>query len=149
MPYVQGTDFISDTVECRRQARNVVTADFSDDQIKSWQYKHYSTIRTLTDKDDWDSGDREFGSLQGVEIGLTVASIIKHYGDAETTPIWQAMKLDAMNDLAILVKNMDTEVASEEIEFQINKTDPKGWGLNSSVLAPDRLGRSTTDTESF
>ena len=49
--YTAGVDFISSTDECRRLARRIVNADFSDDQIKSWQYKYYSYIRTLTDKD--------------------------------------------------------------------------------------------------
>ena len=150
MSYVQGTDFIADTEECRRLARNVVTADFDDAQIESYQYKHYSTIRTLTDKDDWDSGDREFGSLQLIEIELTAASIIKHFGDVETIPIWQNMKLSAMDDLREIIKNMDTETPSEAIDFLIDRTEFKGWGLNSSQSPPDRLGSgSASNTEGF
>ena len=140
---------ISDTTECRRLARNVVTADFSDPQIQSFQDKEFSYIATMTDKDDWDSGDREYGALQLIETRLVAADIIQHYGDVETIPIWQSMRESALMGLDVIIKNMDTEVATEEIEFQINKTDPKGWGLNSSVLPPDRLGQTSTDTETF
>ena len=140
---------ISDTTECRRLARNVVTADFNDAQIQSFQDKEFSYIATMTDKDDWDSGDREYGALQLIETRLVAADIIQHYGDVETIPIWQSMRESALMGLDVIIKNMDTEVATEEIEFQINKTDPKGWGLNTSVLPPDRLGSTSTDTETF
>ena len=150
MSYLQGTDFNSNSVECRRLGRNVVTADFDDDEVKSYQYKHYSTIRSLTDKDDWDSADREYGALQLIETELTAASIIQHYGDVETIPIWQAMMASAMEKLAGkdgIVDNMDTETA--ESEFMIDRTEFKGWGLNSSALPPDRLRGTTDDTEGF
>jgi hypothetical protein len=88
-------DYISITSECKRLARNVVTADFSDAQIIEYQKKEYSYIRTITDKDDWDSGDREFGAIQLVETRLVASDIIQHYGDVETIPIWQAMRADA------------------------------------------------------
>ena len=143
---------ISDTTECRRLARNVVTADFNDTQIESFQDKEYSYIATLTDKDDWDSGDREYGALQLVETRLVAADIIQHYGDPENPGTMQAIAM--MRDAATmlldkLISNMDTEVDSAEIEFQIAVTEPKGWGLNSGVSAPNRLGSSSTNTEGF
>ena len=141
---------ISDTIECRRLARNVVTADFSDVQIQSFQDKEYSFIATMTDKDDWDSLDREYGALQLIETRLVAADIIAHYGDVETIPIWQAMRNDAMMLLTGpggVVENMDTETA--ESEFLIDSTDFKGWGKNSAVEWPDRSQSSAVDTESF
>jgi len=141
---------ISDTTECRRLARNVVNADFNDTQIESFQDKEYSFIATMTDKDDWDSGDREYGALQLIETRLVAADIIAHYGDTDTIPIWQAMRADAMMMLTGsggVIENMDTETA--ETEFMIDRTDFKGWGLNSAVSPPDRLNRTATDTESF
>jgi len=141
---------ISDTTECRRLARNVVTADFNDTQIQSFQDKEYSLIATLTDKDDWDSGDREYGALQLIETRLVAADIIQHYGDVETIPIWQAMKQDAMDMLTGeggIIENMDTETA--ETDFLIERTDFKGWGKDTSNEPPNRLGPSATDTESF
>jgi hypothetical protein len=143
---------ISDTTECRRLARNVVTADFSDPQIISFQDKEYSLIATMTDKDDWDSLDREYGALQLVEMRLVAADIIQHYGDPENPGTMQAISMmrdSAMMELDKIIDNMDTEVASEEIEFQIAKTDAKGWGLNTGVLPPDRLSKTSTDIENF
>jgi len=141
---------ISDTTECRRLARNVVTADFSDAQIISYQDKEYSFIRTMTDKDDWDSADREFGSLQLVETRLVAADLIAHYGDVETIPIWQAMRADALNLLngaGGIVDNMDTDTG--ETEFLIDRTEFKGWGKNAANEPPDRLLGGATDTEGF
>jgi len=141
---------ISDTTECRRLARNVVTADFNDTQIQSFQDKEYSLIATLTDKDDWDSDDREYGALQLIETRLVAADIIQHYGDVETIPIWQAMKQDAMDMLmgeGGIIENMDTETA--ETDFLIERTEFKGWIKNTANEPPNRLGGSATDTESF
>ena len=140
---------ISDTDECIRLARNVVNADFNTTQIQSWQDKVYSYIATVTDKDDWDSSDREFGALQAIETELVAAWIIKHYGDVETIPIWREMKQSAIDDLTGkngITEHMDTETT--ETEFMIDRTDFKGWGLNSSVSPPDRLG-GADDTEGF
>ena len=77
MTYIQGTDFISDTAEVRRLARNVVTGDFSDAQIQNYQYYEYSFIRTITNKDDWDSADREYGALKEIETEAAAAEIIR------------------------------------------------------------------------
>jgi hypothetical protein len=144
--------FISDTEECRRLARNVVTADFSDEQIESYQTKEYSYIATMTDKDDWDSDDREFGALQLIETRLVAADIIQHYGDVETISIWQALREAAISELTNpttgIIDNMDTEVA-ESADIEIDRTDFKGWGKNSSVAPPNRLGNTFTDTEGF
>jgi len=141
---------ISDTTECRRLARNVVTADFSDAQIISYQDKEYSFIATMTDKDDWDSADREYGALQLVETRLVAADLIAHYGDVETIPIWQAMRADALNLLngsGGIVDNLDTETG--ETEFLIARTEFKGWGKNTANAPPDKLQGGTTDTEGF
>jgi len=141
---------LSDTTECRRLARNVVTADFNDTQIQSFQDKEYSFIATMTDKDDWAITDREYGALQLIETRLVAADIIAHYGDTETIPIWQAMRNDAMMLLigkGGIVENMDTDTS--ETEFLIERTEYKGWGLDSANAPPNRLGSTSTDTESF
>jgi len=141
---------ISDTTECRRLARNVVTADFNDTQIQSFQDKEYSLIATLTDKDDWDSDDREYGALQLIETRLVAADIIQHYGDVETIPIWQAMKQDAMDMLVGeggIIENMDTDTA--ETDFLIERTDFKGWIKNTANEPPNRLNGMVDDTEGF
>ena len=141
---------ISDTTECRRLARNVVTADFNDTQVQSFQDKEYSFIATMTDKDDWAATDREYGALQLVETRLVAADIIQHYGDVETIPIWTAMRNDALMLLTGtggITENMDTETS--ETEFLIDRTEFKGWGKNTANEPPDRLGGSATDTEGF
>ena len=141
---------ISDTTECRRLARNVVTADFSDVQVQSFQDKEYSFIATMTDKDDWAATDREYGALQLVETRLVAADIIQHYGDTETIPIWTAMRNDALMLLTGaggITENMDTDTA--ETEFLIDRTEFKGWGKNTANEPPDRLQSSATDTEGF
>jgi len=143
-------DFISDTTECRRLARNVVTADFSDLQVQSFQKKEYSFIATMTDKDDWAPTDREYGALQLVETRLVAADIIQHYGDTETIPIWTAMRNDALMLLTGtggITENMDTDTA--ETEFLIDRTEFKGWGKNTANEPPDRLLGGATDTEGF
>ena len=150
MPYVAGVDFISDTTECRRLARRIVNADFSDDQIEAWQYKYYSYIRTMTDKDDWDSGDREYGSLQIIETELVAAEIIKHFGGPEMISTWMEMKESAQNDLKDIVDNMDTEADTSETEVDIGRTDFKGWGLNANADVPNRMAwSSSVDVENL
>ena len=127
-----------------------MTADFSNTQITSYQDKEYSYIATMTDKDDWDSADREFGALQLIETRLVAADIIQHYGDVETIQIWQTMRESAYMELEKLIDNMDTEVPAAETDVDIGRTEFKGWGLNTSLEPPNRMGSSTsTDTEGF
>src|SRR6266540_745501 len=105
MSYVFLTDFISVTDEVRKLARNVVVADFTDEQIQPWQYRRYSEIRTETDKDDWADTDREFGALQLIETKLAASDIIEHYGDANTIAVWQSMRDSAYARLEEIIKN--------------------------------------------
>jgi hypothetical protein len=150
MSYIAGLDFISDTTECRRLARRIVNADFTDDQIESWQYKYYSYIRTLTDKDDWDEDDREFGSLQIIETELVAAEIIKHYGGPDYIQVWMDMKESAQSDLKDIVSNMDTEAETSETDVDIGRTSFKGWGLNANTDVPNRMTwNSSSDVENL
>ena len=145
MPLTQGIDFISDTSEVERLARNVlVPADFTTDQVKSYQYKVYSLIRTLTDKDDWDSGDREFGALQLIETELAAEMIKKHYGDKEEVAAADASIAALMAQLHDIVSNLDTETTTEGGSVQV--TDYKSWNLNPDVPVPNRL-RNVGTTE--
>jgi len=136
--YVQGTDFISDTTEVRRLARNVIPSDWIDDQIKPFQYKVYSAIRTATHKDDWQPTDREYGALQLTETEISALEIRKHYGKtaedviAADTAIQAAWK--AFNDN--IVENMSTQTGEEDDVIQ--RTDYKSWNLNSEVEIPTR-----------
>jgi hypothetical protein len=137
--YTQGTDFISSTDEVRRLARNVITADFTNDQITVYQYEVYSGIRTITDKDDWDSNDREFGALQLREKNLAALYIKKHFADspeqeaaidAEIEAAWTELK-------TTIVDNMDTATGEEGSSIQV--TDYKSWNLNPDIPVPNRL----------
>jgi len=136
-PYVAFTDYISITNEVRELARSVVNADFTDDEIIRFQYMRYSGIRTDTDKDDWDSLDREFGKLQLIETKLAASDLIEHYGTANDIAIWQAMRESALSELKELVENMDTGTGVET--GSILETDYKSWNLNDAVSPPNRL----------
>jgi hypothetical protein len=133
-------EYISVTAECRRLARNVVSADFSDPAIESYQKKRFSRISTLTDKDDWDEDDREFGELQRIETELVASDIIEHYGDASTMEIWTTMREYANADLAELIKNMDTATdTGEEAEAEVGKTALQNWNDNPNTPPPNLL----------
>lgn len=139
MVYVQFTDFISDTTEVRRLARNVITADFTDDQIKSYQYKVYSIIRTETDKDDWIVTDREFGGLQLIETIIAANLIKMHYGDgsSESNAAAQAEIDAAYKELDAIIENLDSGAGTES--GSILETDYKSWNLNTDIEPPNRL----------
>lgn len=143
--YTAFVDFISDTTEVRKLARNVITADFTDDQIKSYQYKVYSIIRTATDKDDWDTLDREFGGLQLIETIIAANLIKMHYGDGSGESIAAAQaEIDAAyKELEDIIDNLDTGTGESGA---IQETDYKSWNLNPDVDPPNRL-RNTTITE--
>ena len=138
MSYIQGTDFISSTTEVRKLARSVITADFSDDQIKAYQYKVYSIIRTMTDKDDWNSTNREFGALQLIETEMAAEMIRKHYGkNSEAVGAAEANISSLFGELKIIVDNLDTTI-SVAGGGKIRKTSYKSWNLNTEVEIPRR-----------
>ena len=142
MSYVSGTDYISITTEVRELARSVVTADFTDAEIIRYQYMRYSQIRTLTDKDNWASTNREFGSLQNIETKLAASDIIEHYGTVNDIAVWQAMRASALSELQKLIENMKTTTG--DVSGGILETEYKSWNLNSSVSPPNRLSPSLT-----
>ena len=106
MVYVQGIHYISDTETCRRLARQVVPADFTDPQIQDWQYFNYSIIQTYTHKSDWDANDREFGALKGLETKLTASDIMEHYGDMSYQNNWESMRKDVYAQLVAISNNL-------------------------------------------
>ena len=137
--YVQGIDFISDTAAVIKQATNILTelpaTDFTQPIIQSFQYQAYSLIRTITDKDDWDSGDREFGALQRIEVDLAVAYVLKHFKkeyDSESSA--NSTIAQCLAELQNIKDNMDTETGAEEL--LIARTDYKSWNLNPDVGVP-------------
>lgn len=135
--YVQFTDFISYTDEVRRLARNRIPEDFTDPEIQSYQYKVYSIIRTLTDKDDWADTDREFGALQLIETELAAEMIKKHFAkttDEAGTAVTNISSL--FLELQKIVDNLDTAISSTA--NKIRKTTYKSWNLNTEVPIPRR-----------
>lgn len=136
MVYTQGTDYISNTSEVRRLARKVVTTDFTDDEIKSYQYKVYSLIRTLTDKDDWDDQDREFGAFQLFETEIAAELIKQHYGNPQQAENAASSLMGLWAEMQKLIDNIDTPIAGTT--SRIRRTDFKSWNLNTAVEIPRR-----------
>ena len=134
--YTQFTDFLSYTEEVRRLARKVVTTDFDEDDIRSYQYKVYSLIRTLTDKDDWDEDDREFGALQLYETEIAAQLIKQHYGTTQQAADAGSSIESLLKSLATLIDNIDTSIGA--ISSRIRRTDYKSWNLNPAVEVPRR-----------
>lgn len=141
LSYVQGLDYISITAEVRELARSVVTVDFTDAEIIRYQYMRYSQIRTVTQKDDWLSTDREFGALQLIETKLAASDIMEHYGTPQDVAMWQAIRESAMSELKQTVDYMSTSTSSGA-STTILETSYKSWNLNSDVASPNRLNNS-------
>src|SRR4249920_472062 len=111
--YVFGTDFLSVTDEVRRLARNRIPEDFTDAEIQSYQYKVYSIIRTLTDKDDWATTDREFGALQLIETSLAAEMIKKHFAKtSEEGSLADSNISSWFISLKEIVDNLDTVISA-------------------------------------
>ena len=135
MAYVQGTDFISDTDLVRQQATNVLPDDFLDADIQTFQYQAYSLIRTITNKDDWISTDREFGALQRIETDLADAYIRKHFKKSyESVAEANSVINSCIAELKDIQQNMDTPTGQEELS--ITRTSFKSWNLNPDVEVP-------------
>jgi hypothetical protein len=133
--YFQGTDFISNTDEVIRLARNVVNADFNQQQVESYQYKEYSVIRTFSNKDDWEESDREYGAMQLIETRLAACDVMEHYGksEAQMSAAYQLRK-ETMEMLNNTIDNSDTSTGEESEEIQV--TARRSWNLNENVDVP-------------
>jgi hypothetical protein len=137
LTYTFGTDFISVTDEVRRLARNRIPEDFTDAEIQSYQYKVYSIIRTLTDKDDWITTNREYGALQLIETSLAAEMIKKHFAkSAEEGSLADANISSWYVSLKEIVDNLDTVISAST--NKIRKTSYKSWNLNTDVPVPRR-----------
>ena len=135
MVFVAGTDYICIISEVRRLARNVLTADFTDEQIESYAYKAYSIITTITGKSDWSSENIEFGALQGINTDIAADWIKSHFGKTQEERAYGKSGMeDSMNALKLIVDNMDTP--TESAEFEVAKTSRKSWNLNPNVPVP-------------
>lgn len=133
--YFYPTDFISDTAAVIRQARNVPAADLSTENVESFEYQAYSFIRTITNKDDWATTDREYGAIQRINVDLAVAYIRKHFGrTSEVYAQGETSEQQCIDQLKIIVDNSDTP--TEGTEFEVAKTSRKSWNLNPNVPVP-------------
>lgn len=134
-PYTAGTDYICIISEVRRLARNVLTADFTDEQIESYAYKAYSIIRTLTNKDDWDDSDREFGAMQGFNTDIAADWIKSHFGKTDEDRGYAKSRMEAtIEALKVIIEDLDTDTG--ETDLLIAKTPRRGWNINPDVPVP-------------
>ena len=129
-------DYISVTAEVRELARSVVNTavDFTDAEIQRWQSMRHSQLKTWTDKDTWDTTDREYGLGQLIETKLTAVDVLQHYGGPNDIAVWQAMEASAMLDLKSLVDNMADTSGTES--GNVLETSYKSWNLNSDEIDP-------------
>jgi hypothetical protein len=136
LSYISGVDFISSTDEVRRLARKAVVGDFTDPEIESYQYKVYSLIRTMTDKDDWDPLDREYGAFQLFETEIAAELIKQHYGTAQQSAAAETSLSSLFAEMQKLIDNIDTTIISST--SRIRHTPYKSWNLNPDVPVPRR-----------
>ena len=136
MTYSFGTDFISVTDEVRRLARKAVSGDWTDDEIKSYQFKVYSLIRTMSNKDDWDTLDREYGALQLYETEIAALLIKQHYGNSTQSADAEASLEKLLATLGTFIGEIDTPITGEV--SKIRRTEYKSWILNPSLPIPRR-----------
>jgi len=134
MVYNFGTDFISVTEEVRRLARKAVAGDFTDDEIKSYQFKVYSLIRTMSNKDDWDTLDREYGALQLYETEIAALLVKQHYGNSTQSADAEASLEKMIGTLQGFIDEIDTPIEGET--SKIRRTAYKSWILNPTVEIP-------------
>jgi hypothetical protein len=143
MSFVQGVDYLSDTEECRRLARNVVVGDFTDDQIIPWQVYNYSILSSFTGKLDWDISDVQYYALKGIETELVAADLEMHYGDGSSasTDAAQSKKAAAMAELKDLITATGLGTGSESAvggNMVVGQTPYKSWNLNTDAQIPRR-----------
>jgi hypothetical protein len=132
--YFYPTDFISGTGAVIKQARNVLPADFTTQNIEEFEYQAYSLIRTILNKDDWASTDREFGAIQRINVDLAVAYIRKHYGKTDEYERGAASETRCIQELHDIEDNLDTPTGEEDLA--IAKTPRRGWNVNPDVPVP-------------
>lgn len=107
MPFVAFTDYISDTEEVKRLARNVVVEDFDTDQTISYQVKEYSNLKTWTHKNNWTTASDSFYAIQLQETRLAAADLVDHYGLGTQQQIQGAKSLRDAVQLDLWGKNGD------------------------------------------
>lgn len=132
--YFYPTDFISDTNAVIKQARNVLPADFTIENVESFEYQAYSFIRTILNKDDWAETDREFGAVQRINVDLAVAYIRKHYGKDDVYERGATSEASCIAQLKLIFENLDTPTGEEDLA--IAKTPRRGWNVNPDVPVP-------------
>jgi len=132
--YFYPTDFISDTAAVIKQARNVLPADFTTQDIESFEYQAYSLIRTILNKDDWAPTDREFGAIQRINVDLAVAYIRKHYGKGDEYTRGATSEASCIAELHDIEDNLDTATGEEDLA--IAKTPRRGWNINPDNPVP-------------
>jgi hypothetical protein len=139
--FEQGTDYISDTEECKRLARNIVAGDFTPEQIVNWQVYNYSMIASLTGKNTWSDADMQFYALKGIETEMTAADLEMHYGDGSTssTDAAQSRKDAAIAELEKIIVSTGLGTGTESAvggNMNVGVSPYKSSFLNPDVQIP-------------
>jgi len=139
--------YISETPQVRKLARQVVVGDFTNDQIIKEQKSAYTDISIFTHKFDWLSTDVEYESIQKLEQQLAAAYIIEYYGSGSPNEIAmvQSLRMEAEKKLLSIKDNM-VEVSADE-EDTLTRTEYKSWNLNSDLPYNSKLTAASTGIE--
>ena len=143
-------EYVSDTDQVRKLARNVLLTEFSDEQIQEEQKSAFTDIGLATQKYDWDINDLEFPSVQKLEQKLAAKYLIEYYGDGNPDQLhWMEMWTnDVKEGLMTLSSGMSGASSSDIIAEQIERTTYKSWNLNPSYPYRSRLSGLGTGIES-
>ena len=139
-PFVQGTDYISNTTDVRELSGSVIPKQFPDDEIIEEQVAAYSDVCIFTHKFDWSSTDPEFYSIQKAEAQLAKAYIMEHYGGPTYNNVVKETRYDVYKKLEEIKDNMVT--VSEDEGDTITRTDYQSPNLNPDVNWSSKLDQS-------
>ncbi len=140
MPFVQGTDYLSNTQDVRELSGSVISAQFPDDEIIEEQVAAYSDVSIFTHKYDWDSNDPEYYSIQKAEAQLAKAYIMEHYGGPTYNNVVKETRYDVYKKLEEIKDNMVT--VSEDEGETITRTDYQSPNLNPDAVWSSKLSQS-------
>ena len=124
------------TAACRKKARKVIRADFTDEQINVIQNQIYSLINGKFHKhtDPFTTNDPDYPGIALIESDLVAAELIKYYGDDMSYPIAQSMQSLATLRLSEMMEDTSEEIG--DISDEVEKTEFKSWNKNTDTEIP-------------